>query len=98
MGDGIMVAGGATSENGGGYLSNDVNFFNLTTNMWQKFPSMYEGHDNHILAQVNGNPTVIGYYSEYSEQFINGKWNNWIEHTPVFRHSFVQVPKDDFHC
>ena len=99
--DGIMVAGGikASSENGGGHVSNDVNFFNLTTNMWQKFPSMNEVHFDHILAQVNGNPTVIGgYSSEYSEQFINGKWNNWIERTTVTHHSFVQVPKDDFHC
>ena len=102
--DGIMVAGGviATSENGGYPPSNDVNFFNLTTNMWQNFPSMNQWHVDHILAQVNGNPTVIGggagESSYYSEQFINGRWNNWIEHTPVIYSSFVQVPKDDFHC
>ena len=99
--DGIMVAGGiiATSES----YSNDVNFFNLTTNMWHKFPSMNEARYKHILAPVNGIPTVIGdmysNYSDYSEQYINGKWNNWIEQNPnVFGHSFVQVPKDDFHC
>ena len=101
--DGIMVAGGvkATSENGGGYASNDVNFFNLTSNMWQKFPSMNEAmYARHILAPVNGIPTVIGgWYSDYAEQYINGNWNNWIEQNPkVFGHSFVQVPKDDFHC
>ena len=99
--DGIMVAGGvkASSENGGGHISNDVNFFNLTTNMWQKFPSMNYVHDDHILAQVNGNPVVIGgLHKNNSERFINGRWENWIEHTPVDFHSFVQVPKDDFHC
>ena len=99
--DGIMVAGGtiAVTEQSG-YLSNDVNFFNLTTNMWQKFTSMNQGHEFHILAPVNGIPTVIGgVFSNNSEQFINGKWNNWIELNPdIYEHSFVQVPKDDFHC
>ena len=96
--DGIMVAGGVKAKFG--EISNDVNFFNLTTNMWQKFPSMNQGHEIHILAPVNGIPTVIGgFSSDYSEQYINGKWNNWIEQNPkVFGHSFVQVPKDDFHC
>ena len=102
--DGIMVVGGvkATSENGGGYTSDDVNFFNLTSTMWQKFPSMNKYRYEHILAPVNGIPTVIGggvgQSSYYSEQYINGRWNNWIEHTPVIYSSFVQVPKDDFHC
>ena len=100
--DGIMVAGGiiAHSENGRGYFSNDVNFFNLTSNMWQKFPSMNQERNNHILAPVNGIPTVIGGWgSDYAEQYINGNWNNWIEQNPrVYYHSFVQVPKDDFHC
>ena len=53
---------------------------------------------DHILAQVNGNPVVIGGSYQISERFINGRWEKWIEHTPVFYHSFVQVPKDDFHC
>ena len=100
--DGIMVAGGviATSENGGYPPSNDVNFFNLTSNIWQKFPSMNNARYAHILAPVNGIPTVIGgVFSNYSEQYINGKWNNWIEKNPrVHGHSFVQVSKDDFHC
>ena len=100
--DGIMVTGGviATSEGGSGYLSNDVNFFNLTTNMWQKFPSLEWIRSDHILAPVNGIPTVIGgFSSDYSEQYINGKWNNWIDQIPeVHYHSFVQVSKDDFHC
>ena len=100
--DGIMVAGGvkATSEGGSGQHSNDVNFFNLTTNMWQKFPSMNKGRYGHILAPVNGIPTAIGgVFASYSEQYINGKWNNWIEQIPgVDYHSFVQVSKDDFHC
>ena len=100
--DGIMVAGGvkATSEGGSGEHSNDVNFFNLTTNMWQKFPSMKQLRYNHILAPVNGIPTVIGgSFPNYSEQYINGKWNNWIEQNPqVYGHSFVQVSKEDFHC
>ena len=103
--DGIMVTGGviADHESSGGHVSDDVNFFNLTTNVWQKFPFMKQSRYNHILAPVNGIPTVIGdsysNYSDYSEQYINGKWNNWIEQNPnVFGHSFVQVPKDDFHC
>ena len=99
--DGIMVAGGiiAHSESSG-HHSNDVNFFNLTTNMWQKFPSMNETRYDHILAPVNGIPTVIGgFSSDYSEQYINGKWNNWIKQNPIVDdHSFVQVSKDDFHC
>ena len=102
--DGIMVAGGvkASSDNGGGHISNDVNFFNLTSNLWQKFP-YFMFHYDHILAPVNGIPTVIGgnrqYVTGYSEQYINGKWNNWIKQNPIVDdHSFVQVSKDDFHC
>ena len=68
--------------------------------MWQKFPSMNKGRYGHILAPVNGIPTTIGgIFISYSEQYINGKWINWIEQNPkVYDHSFVQVPKDDFHC
>ena len=102
--DGVMVAGGVFGGSGG-TVSNDVNFFNLTTNKWQKFPSLNCYCKNccrsdHILAPVNDIPTVIGgFSSDYSEQYINGKWNNWIEQNPkVYSHSFVQVPKDDFHC
>ena len=108
--DGVMVAGGdiptwKTLEFPG-IVSKDVNFFNLTTNMWQKLPSMNYARNNHILAQVNGIPTVIGVFNlgqggvfnNNAEQFINGRWSNWIEQPPAIWHSFVQVPKDDFHC
>ena len=103
--DGIMVVGGECNPTDSTYYtSNDVNFFNLTSNIWQKFPSMNNARYAHILAPVNGIPTVIGGNSgqglvTYSEQYINGKWNNWIEQIPgVDYHSFVQVSKDDFHC
>ena len=98
--DGVLLAGGGTQTSvSGGTTKPDVNFFNLTSSTWQDFPPLNESRDDHILVPVDGVPTVIGGIGkQYSEQFVDGSWQPWLEHQPAIHMSAVQVPSDEFHC
>ena len=99
--DGVLLAGGVTQANvgGGGMVKRDVNFFNLTSSTWQDFPPLNYYRSDHILVPVDGIPTVIGdIRAQYSEQFVDGSWQPWLEHWPAIQMSAVQVPSDEFHC
>ena len=84
--DGVLLAGGMenTDNYTGGYYRKDVEFFNLTSSAWQKFPPLNHGRAEHVLVPVNGHPTVIGGATSWDDKEVSeklyGRWLPWIKH------------------
>ena len=77
----------------------DVDFFNLTSSSWQKFPSLNDERYGHVLVSVNEVPTVIrGYGPNYSEQLLGDIWQPWVANKNTVTTAAVQVSSKDFHC
>lgn len=98
---GVLVTGGKVAGGPGGSLVDfaGTQLLNFNSGRWQQLGDMNQPRSEHILVQVEGVPTVIGGESaSFSEQLLNGSWQQHVIHTPAVMIASVMVDPLDFHC